>query len=275
MKELMSNLFKGEGLPAKILFVAFALVALGMSYFAGSQGAGLVLWALGIAIFYPYLKLENAGEYKGLFASVKLRKISSAAMLLLAFCAMYFDFTSWATAAVLLSLILFFGTFRIFAYAIFPIVIWFVAIPNIENIQVTVAYPMRIFATVSSTKILALCGFDISSYQTMIYLKGSQIAITSACSGIEQLEAMLLLGYIWVLSAHKKFVNRILNYILIVPVILLCNTIRLIVTLVLINFYGISIISDTVHTWLGIGMVALSFILMVLFTPIFSEDKNS
>lgn len=275
MKELMSNLFKGDDALAKILLLAIALFALGMASFAGSQGSGLVLWGLGAAILYPYFKEKNSGKCSGVFCSAKFRKISSAILLLVAFCAMYFNFTSWAAAAVLLSVILYFGNFKIFACAIFPVLIWYVAVPNIEAIQVTVAYPMRMLATVSSTKVLALFGFDISSYQTMIYLKGSQIAITSACSGIEQLEAMLLLGYIWVLSAHKNFKNRIFNYIMIVPVILFCNTLRLIITLVLINFHGISVISDTVHSWLGIGMVALSFILMIAFTPIFAEDKEA
>jgi exosortase/archaeosortase family protein len=96
---------------------------------------------------------------------------------------------------------------------------------------------------------------QISCDATILKIGSEEIAVTAACSGINQLEAMFLIGWILVMLSHKKLVCRVSHWLLLLPLVILFNSLRLIITMILYSSMGEYALTDTVHNALGYTMV--------------------
>ena len=110
----------------------------------------------------------------------------------------------------------------------------------------------------------------------------AQIVITDACSGIEQLEAMLLIGYLIIHMQPKPFIWSLCHYLFLLPIIIVSNSIRIIVTILLFKAIGPVVLENTWHATLGYCLVLACSLLMwyagLLFpaeTPAASTAKNA
>ena len=68
---------------------------------------------------------------------------------------------------------------------------------------------------------------------------------------------------------------QLLHFFMLLPILLVSNTIRLVITLLGVEIVGDIFISDTVHTSLGFGMVLLSILLFVGVGALFPKKAAS
>jgi exosortase len=138
-----------------------------------------------------------------------------------------------------------------------------------------ISYPLRLISTEATVIILQWCGMPVGGTGTVITFGNQQVAITAACSGIEQLEAMMLVGWIIVTVLHRRLSLRLMHFVTILPLILFCNALRLIATLVIFRYWGEVAFSDRIHTWFGVGMVLLVSVLFFQLRFLFVEESES
>ena len=98
--------------------------------------------------------------------------------------------------------------------------------------------------------------------------------MTSACSGIELLEAMLLLGWIVVRLEHKRYLTRLVHYLTLLPIIILCNTLRLVFVIGLSCFIGDRAFDNTLHVWLGYAVVIASVGILLGVGKLFGQMEK-
>ena len=117
--------------------------------------------------------------------------------------------------------------------------------------------------------ILKLFGIGAVYSGTSLSLPGLNIAITDACSGINQLDAFILIAFIAVRILHKGLLWKILHFAFIMPAIIIGNSLRIVITVLLYRWFGESVLADTWHIALGYVQIVLALIIFLLIGKIF------
>lgn len=230
----------------------------------------LMLWGLGLAFYLPYEKMR----FMLLRESYHKSYYISLCAIFLSVIFSYYNYTSIGLTLIFLAPILYFGRrLAVFAEAS-AVLVWTIAVPNIEYLHHLISYPMRLFVANISSVILVVFGFDAVANSTVVNIEGSDIAITSACSGIEQLESMILVAWIISCIMHAKLQYRIIHFICILPTIILVNSLRLTVTLIGFKRYGEFFLSNFIHSALGFLTIILIVVLFILIGYVFVEDDT-
>ena len=235
-----------------------ALAAAGTGLFYAMQSsmpdAAAAVWLWGAAIFAPYYLAHGTFGPSYRMPSCKASAIAFiAASALLSYAGKY----NLSLTCLFLAPMLYFGNFKILAVSVVPVFIWTAVVPQTEYFHHLISYPMRIVGAEISAFILGLFGFSAEASQTIVTIGGKDIAVTAACSGVEQLEAMLLAGWIIAAYMHSGTWTRIAHFASILPIILLVNSLRLVATLGGYDRFGDFFISDEVHVALGMVSVIL------------------
>lgn len=181
---------------------------------------------------------------------------------------------SVAFVQVLAGFILYFNNWRIMLCCL-PATLWCcVFIPFHEEIMLMASYPLRLSATMLAAAALQLCGTGVVYSGSSLQLPGLDIAITDACSGINQLDAFLLIAYIAVKMVHKKEYWQVLHFAFIIPSIIIANSVRIVLTVLLFQIYGEVILEKFWHVTLGYGQILLAMILFVAVGMLFRSKPE-
>ena len=178
-------------------------------------------------------------------------------------------------ALFLLSLgaVSFFGGIRAMLYGAVPLFGCFLVAPFREPIVLYLSYPFRMVSTVLSVGFLQMFGMNIENDMTTIRIEGLDIAITDACSGIQQFEAMILVAFWLVMVWRRPFVWRCVHYAFLVPSIILANAVRIILTIVLYKAGFESVLNNTWHEGLGYAQVVLTVAMFFLVGCLLPETE--
>ena len=133
--------------------------------------------------------------------------------------------------------------------------IFLLLIPNYDYFNSLLSYPLRLICTHLTCFSLKLCAVDVSCSATILKMGTEKIAVTTACSGIAQLEAMFLIGWLITMFVQKRLICQILHWLLLLPIVILLNSLRLTITLLLYLGIGKAAFSETIHITLGYLMV--------------------
>ena len=137
----------------------------------------------------------------------------------------------------------------------------------IEYIFLTLSYPLRLMATWLAVGVLKAVCVPVSADRTLITLDSgtTQIAVTDACGGLEQLGGLVAVGLLFAWIMQKGWGWRLLHWATILPCVVLANALRLIVTVLLVKAYGDVILGDVWHVSLGWAQTVLAVVLLWLF----------
>ncbi|HPY90818.1 MAG TPA: exosortase/archaeosortase family protein, partial [Lentisphaeria bacterium] len=143
-----------------------------------------------------------------------------------------------------------------------PLCLSLLILPSQEYLLLALSYPLRLVSTVITVFGLSLCGIDIDHHLTSIRIGTSEIAITDACSGINQLAVMLLLGYILVRRCHRSQLRQTVHYLFLLPAVIIANSLRLLASCLLYLRIGWSAFAEPYHTWFGYAMVVVTVLIL-------------
>lgn len=189
--------------------------------------------------------------------------------------------TAFAFSLLICAFVLFFSGTPIAASGVVPTLWCCVFMPYHEEFMLLLSFPLRLSATMLSAWILKLCGVGIIYSGTLLQLSGLDIAITDACSGINQLDAFILIAFIAAQMMHKKIGWRILHFAFIMPSIIIGNSLRIVLTIVLFKLLGERVLMNTWHIALGYVQIVFAMLIFLAIGKIFraagqgSEEEKS
>ncbi len=161
----------------------------------------------------------------------------------------------------------------------FPLAISLLVLPFHETLMLSCSQPFRLASAIMAEFCLRLFNCPIVRDGTSLMVGDHAIVITYACSGIDQLFVLSLVGYVIVQTVHRRTLHKVLHFLLILPIIIYVNTLRLVVTIVLFNILGERVLQGAWHDGLGYAMVVLCAAifwyapqLVILLTP---KEKDS
>ena len=261
--------------------VAFVFACWQSAYQIRSEWGGTAALLILLAcLLYQALKVSAGTLKKGGFPWNKLLAwppvLFALALLFLPWSnpdAPGFKFGAWFFLA--LGTVCFFSGVRAMLYGFVPLLGCFLAVPFRESIVLYLSYPFRMVSTVLSVGFLRILGFGIENNGTTIRIEGLDIAITDACSGIQQFEAMILVAFWLVMFWKRSFFWRCVHYAFLIPSIILANAIRIILTIVLYKTVGEVILNNTWHEGFGYAQVVLTVALFFLVGTLLPEKAGS
>ena len=173
--------------------------------------------------------------------------------------------TAFSFSLLICAFVLYFSGTLLASRCIVPALWCCVFMPYHEEIMLMLSFPLRLTATVLSSGLLNFCGINVFHSGTSLTLPGVDIAITDACSGINQLDAFILIAFIAVRLLHKKVLWKYLHFAFIFPSIIIGNTLRIVLTVLLYRVMGETVFENTWHTCLGYTQIifALAFFLAI------------
>ena len=178
--------------------------------------------------------------------------------------------TAFAFTLLICAFVLYFSGRIMAASSVVPALWCCVFIPYHEEFMLLFSYPLRLSATMLSAILLKLCGVGVVYSGTTLTLPGVNIAITDACSGINQLDAFILIAFIVVEILHKKLYWKLLHFAFIIPSIIVGNSLRIALTVLFYKVWGEVVLQNTWHTLLGYVQVVLALVIFVAVGKIFA-----
>ena len=183
--------------------------------------------------------------------------------------------TALAFSLVICALVLYFSGPLMAKVCIMPALWCCVFMPYHEEFMLMLSYPLRLSATLLSVPLLKIFGVEVAFAGTSLNLPDLNIAITDACSGINQLDAFLLIAFIAVEILHKKTVWKLLHFAFIIPSIIAGNSLRIVITVLLYKIFGECVLENLWHTLLGYTQIFSAIIIFLLIGRIFRENPPS
>ncbi len=222
--------------PAALMLLALSSVAMMLPHLdrplPGRPRAGWCVLALSVALLY--------------FSMLHQSEVGKNSALLL----------------ILAGIVLFTGGWSCAARSLWPLAASLLLLPFQENWTLFCSYPLRLISTILSVSLFDLCGVAISAELTTIRLGQAEIAITDACSGISQLGVLLFFAYILSLTLRCRPGAKLLWILFILPIVIIANTVRLVITIGLFLIIGEQAFANTLHILLGYFFVVLSILLL-------------
>ncbi|MBE6398888.1 MAG: exosortase/archaeosortase family protein [Lentisphaerae bacterium] len=185
--------------------------------------------------------------------------------------------TALAFTLLIGAAVLYFSGRKIALICLVPALWCGVFMPYHEEFMLMLSYPLRLSATMLSASLLKLCGIGVVYAGTSLNLPGVDIAITDACSGINQLDAFILIAFVMVQILHKKAGWKILHFAFIMPAIIIGNSLRIVLTVLLYRQWGECVLLGNWHIALGYVQIILALAVFIavgrLFAAAATEEK--
>lgn len=263
------KLFTVVNTPVNYILLGAALIS-GLQILSIDSGmdSAAVLWFLGASIAY-YTQKDR----------LKKNKISSYTvawlLILLAFWLALTANNNLCVFIIFCSLVTYFGGLLILLKTAVCGFLFFVIIPNTSELHTLLSSPLSKICALFASVFLNAIGIGNTVDEAIIRIGDNQIAVTAACSGIELLEAMLLLGWFVVIFSQEKFYQKVLHYLVMFPLIVLFNTLRLITVIMLSQKIGDQAFHEPLHSIFGYTVVILTAITLYSVGHLFHWDQPS
>lgn len=125
-------------------------------------------------------------------------------------------------------------------------------------------FPLRLFVTRVSVVFLKLIGIAVSCEGNLLVLPNMTLEVADACSGLRSLVSLLAIGITYALILRTTAGKRLIIIAATVPIALLANSIRVIVTGILTQYLGAVAAEGFDHEFAGMVMFVLAILLLMV-----------
>ena len=163
---------------------------------------------------------------------------------------------------VLAGLIVLFSGWTMFRAVLFPWAFLFLMVPMPAIILNQITFPLQLLASRVSAAILPIFGVPILREGNIINLPSMALDVAEACSGIRSLTSLITLSIIYGYLLEKRLWVRYLLAIASVPIAVAANSVRIIGTGLLVQYWDPEKAEGYFHASWGLLIFVISLILL-------------
>ena len=164
---------------------------------------------------------------------------------------------------VLFGLTAFFGGQPFLSLLTPPILYLIFMIPLPAIIWNQIAFPMQVFSTTLTEKIIYAIGIPVFREGNILHLADTTLEVVAACSGLRSLLTMFALaGALAFFSSFSRWRKTALFFSA-APVAIVANIIRLTGTAFLANIYGAQVAEGFLHEFSGLVVFSLGLLMLI------------
>ena len=145
----------------------------------------------------------------------------------------------------------------------FPILYLMFMLSPPENWLFVATRPLKAWLATSSVELMAALGADIAGTANMILINGYQLQVASACSGLNSLIGITAIGLFYIYLRHGSQPRYALAMLLaLIPVAILTNFIRVIILILVTQWFGDGTTFALMHDFGGIALFVVALLLL-------------
>ena len=165
---------------------------------------------------------------------------------------------------VLAGLIVLFMGWTYFGALLFPaaFLILMVPIPAIIFNQIT--FPLQLLDSHLAAVVLPWFGVPVFRAGNVINLPGIQLNVAEACSGIRSLMSLSTVAIIYGYLMDRRTVVRMALFVASVPIAVAANSLRIIGTGILVQYFSPRAADGYFHSWWGVFIFVIALIMLYL-----------
>lgn len=192
-------------------------------------------------------------------------------------------FSHLGMITILSGLVLYLSGRRVSRLTWLPICFLVFALPIPGSLYSRIALPLQNLAAAASQAILKLCGVPIVvKHSNLILLSASgmerELTVAEACSGMRMLMAFLALGVAMAYLDDRPIWQRVVLVIMGIPIAVLCNVFRVIITSAMYYWDRPELGKDFMHSFTGLLMLVPALLMLWglgwLLRGLFVEDDE-
>ena len=252
-----------------LLVYAPVIVGLTVEWYADSNYSHgfLVPFISGYLIWRKRARVKELIDPAGDTAGLALILVGMALFVLSNAAAEYFTLRL-SLLITLVGLIWYLLGRRVVREAWFELLFLLFMIPWPYVIYYSATFPMQIFATKVTVKLLNLLGMSAVRQGNIIHLPGYSLEVAEACSGLRSLISLLALGAIYARLTQKGFSRQMALFLSTIPIAIAANIFRIFFTAV--GAYTISkeLAEDFLHELSGMMVFVVAFIMLFIWGAI-------
>jgi exosortase len=164
---------------------------------------------------------------------------------------------------VLLGLIAFFGGRPFLRLLASPILYLIFMIPLPAIVWNQIAFPMQLFSTALTEKIIYAMGIPVFREGNVLHLADTTLEVVAACSGLRSLLTMFALAAALAFFSKFHLWSKMTLFFSAMPVAIAANIIRLTGTAFLANIYGSRVAEGFLHEFSGLVVFFLGLAMLI------------
>lgn len=177
-------------------------------------------------------------------------------------CTEYFTMRS-SLIVLLVGMVLYWFGREVLKGMVLPLgyLLFMVPIPYI--IYDAVAFPLKLFITKVSVGFMKMIGVAVVREGNIIMLPTTTLEVADACSGTRSLMSLLALAVAYAFFIQTSHLKRWVLIVSSIPIAILTNAMRVIVTGILAQWWGAKAAEGFFHEFAGLAVFALALALLV------------
>ncbi|OKY75784.1 MAG: exosortase [Desulfobulbaceae bacterium DB1] len=156
----------------------------------------------------------------------------------------------------------------------FPLVYLFFMIPVPAIIWNKFAFPMQLFASAITEKVILALGIPIFREGNVLHLAQTTLEVVDACSGLRSLVTMFALSAVLAYMAKGTVIKKWLLFLAAAPIAVLANIIRLTGTAALAHRFGEGVAQGFLHDFSGWLVFVLGLMILIGFKSLLENKSN-
>jgi len=191
----------------------------------------------------------------------------------------YFDFLDgWSILPWVAALVALIGGWRLLVWSLPAIgFLWFM-VPLPFGWETMASLPLQKIATKLSCYALQLLGQPAFAEGNVILLGEHQLEVAQACSGLRLFISVLAVAYAYVTLVQRSWWEKSLLVLSVVPIAILANATRIVVTGLLYQFTTGEVAHKFSHDFAGLAMIPLAGLMLaavhVYLSKLFPEEEE-
>lgn len=125
-----------------------------------------------------------------------------------------------------------------------------------------VAFPLKLLVARCSVAVLKLLGIAVLREGNLIQFPQLVLEVADACSGLRSLMSLLALAVAYAFISQTAPLKRLLIIVAAVPIAIITNMFRVVVTGVLAQRYGAAVAEGFFHEFAGLAVFVLALLLL-------------
>lgn len=164
---------------------------------------------------------------------------------------------------VIAGLILYLLGWEIFKILLAPLCYLFLMVPIPAVLYDAAAFPLKLFVTKVSVLSMKALGIVVWQEGNILMFPNITLEVADACSGLRSIMSLLALGAAYAFVLHTKTRDRVILIVSTLPIAVLTNTLRVVATGVLAQFYGSAAAEGFFHEFAGLFVFAAAVVMFV------------
>ena len=153
---------------------------------------------------------------------------------------------------------------KVFRILAFPLCFLFLMVPLPQSLVNVIAFPLQLIAADLAVSTLHWFGMPVLREGNIIHLPDTQLFVAEACSGLRSLMALGTLGVVFAYFFRKTWGERLVLIASTLPIAVLVNAFRVMLTAVLTRRFGSGMAEGVVHQFEGFFTFGLAFGLLLI-----------